>query len=572
MGTGTTTTNSIIRCVFYGCVVAVTVVTFHGINHHQVLFTSSPSSSPWSLLGQYSNNNSSLYYHSDAARILPTTASSSLAAPSTEVSAASSATTAAALLDHQQDQKRHQHPNHNDHNTNTNVGMGSCLLVLEDSIRIVEWIAYHYTMLPLKRLIIGLDKKNPKKFRRRLQHIQHLWMEATTTTRTANTHPLDIIVWENETKWIDPKYAPKGHKEHRKRQDQFLVECMKTHKELHEQEEEQEKRPSRIYNYSNTTTRSHDNYWLLLVDSDEYLIPNYIIEGDDENDGNVASEYPTIKWKTQQSIDRRRKTIQPIRQYITDKRRNEKQSQSSGSGSATILDLLHLLEHLDPNNEIKSNPFSPKLPNCFKLPALQVGVKEDTEARKQDLLKSLHLEDHDNSKDLDSSTLFDYLQTYKYNSYGRNGRGIMSKTLINIANVPFDEITIENVHTSHIPNRYACGYNGPYGSGADYLSSILRINHYVSGTIESFLERSHDWRGRSLSKYYERSNTMVQNMSSSSVGDNNEIHDWLPLFINKMNKVRNAHDDNAALKLLRPIVEWSKQEREEATAQGIVFP
>ena len=552
--TTTTTTNSIIRCVFYGCVViVVTLVSFYGINH-QLLFTSSPSwSSSWPV-GHYSNNNSSLNYDRDASRNLPTTISS--ASSTSSVLAAASA----AL--------RHQHPKTDDdyhHDTNNeNDGMGSCLLVLEDSIRIVEWIAYHYTMLPLKRLIIGLDKKNPAKFRQRLQHIQQLWKEATTSS-TSSTTPskLDIIIWENETKWIDPTYSPKGHKEHRKRQDQFLVECMKTHKELHQQEEKliKMKRQGTATNVTNKT-RSRDQYWLLLVDSDEYLIPNYIIDEEDDNDGNIASEYPTIKWKTQQSIDRRRKTIQPIRQYITEKRRRkEMQTSNFGDGSSTILDLLQHLEQVD-ESTIKNNPFSHKLPNCFKLPALQIGVKEDTTDRKQELLKSLHL---DHKAEEYYSTLLEYLQTYKYNSYGRNGRGIMSKTLINIANVPFDEITIENVHTSHIPNRYACGYNGPYGSGADYLSSILRINHYVSGTIESFLERSHDWRGRSLSKYYERSNTMVQNVTPTTT-HTNEIHDWLPLFTNKMKQ------NDVALKLLQPIVEWSRQEREAATVAGIILP
>ena len=36
-------------------------------------------------------------------------------------------------------------------------GDAACVLVLDDTIRLFEWVAYHYTVLPLSTLVIGFD-------------------------------------------------------------------------------------------------------------------------------------------------------------------------------------------------------------------------------------------------------------------------------------------------------------------------------------------------------------------------------------------------------------------------------
>ena len=39
-------------------------------------------------------------------------------------------------------------------------GFAACLLVLDDTIRLHEWVAYHYTILPLTSLVIAVDPKS----------------------------------------------------------------------------------------------------------------------------------------------------------------------------------------------------------------------------------------------------------------------------------------------------------------------------------------------------------------------------------------------------------------------------
>ena len=70
-----------------------------------------------------------------------------------------------------------------------NPGMAACLLVLEDSIRLTEWIAYHYTTMPLRSLIIALDPKNSPSAIQRIVALQDRWSH----------FGLRIRLWKNDT-------------------------------------------------------------------------------------------------------------------------------------------------------------------------------------------------------------------------------------------------------------------------------------------------------------------------------------------------------------------------------------
>jgi len=36
-------------------------------------------------------------------------------------------------------------------------GLAACLVIKDDNDRLVEWIAYHYQVLPLRFLVVGVD-------------------------------------------------------------------------------------------------------------------------------------------------------------------------------------------------------------------------------------------------------------------------------------------------------------------------------------------------------------------------------------------------------------------------------
>ena len=72
---------------------------------------------------------------------------------------------------------------------------------------------------------------------------------------------------------------------------------------------------------------------------------------------------------------------------------------------------------------------------------------------------------------------------------------------------------------------------GPHESGADYYSSIFRLNHYI-GNIQSFLERKDDYRSRSIELYNYKFNKIV-NIKKNPFYYDYDILPWIDLFINK---------------------------------------
>lgn len=67
--------------------------------------------------------------------------------------------------------------------------MAACLLVLEDSIRLTEWIAYHYTVMPLRNLILALDPKNSPEAIERIFTLKERWEKMG----------LSIRIWQKDS-------------------------------------------------------------------------------------------------------------------------------------------------------------------------------------------------------------------------------------------------------------------------------------------------------------------------------------------------------------------------------------
>jgi len=126
----------------------------------------------------------------------------------------------------------------------------ACMLVLDDTIRLNEWVAYHFTELPLSSLIIGLDPKSSMSSIAEIHSMSHRW----------NPYGLNITVWPTNPfpktyKYYSPnKKRPRGS--HDWRQETLFSSC--THHFLDKGEEE----------------------WLLLTDTDEFLSYNFIQPGE----------------------------------------------------------------------------------------------------------------------------------------------------------------------------------------------------------------------------------------------------------------------------------------------------
>jgi hypothetical protein len=101
---------------------------------------------------------------------------------------------------------------------NSSTFMSSCLLWMDDNHYLVEWLAYHYTVLPLRRLIMCIDPKS---------HTSPL----TILERYSSRGLMNITIW------YEDDFFPAGMRHQSKadpvglflrRQNNCYLQCMKT--------------------------------------------------------------------------------------------------------------------------------------------------------------------------------------------------------------------------------------------------------------------------------------------------------------------------------------------------------
>ena len=142
------------------------------------------------------------------------------------------------------------------HTANKNIinkeeeGFSACLMIMDDNAHLIEWLAYHYQMLPLRRLIVAIDPRSETSPKDILQRWQ------TTTPQHAG---IDITTWSD----VDfmPPHKMDAHKQipdwqtaritdlHRERQEHFYARCM-----------------ARLH--------YEGKGWTALMDTDEYILAN----------------------------------------------------------------------------------------------------------------------------------------------------------------------------------------------------------------------------------------------------------------------------------------------------------
>ena len=150
-------------------------------------------------------------------------------------------------------------------NTNINIneeGISACLLINDENPRLREWIAYHYTTLPLTSLIIAIDPAsrstpaqiilnwfkalgNPQQFFIKTWHEKHyLPQQIRGKCKYENENNNSNDTQQNKCLW-----------HHRDRQQYFIMKCLEEYIKL-------------------------NKTWVLLTDVDEYILPNWIAADD----------------------------------------------------------------------------------------------------------------------------------------------------------------------------------------------------------------------------------------------------------------------------------------------------
>ncbi|KAI2508382.1 hypothetical protein MHU86_6056 [Fragilaria crotonensis] len=383
----------------------------------------------------------------------------------------------------------------------TNTTMAACLFIMDDTLRLMEWIAYHYTVLPLG-----------------------IWLWPLTLILTRSIAP--------DEGWGRQVFGPRGGyrawfldksgdtyraQAHKRRQNFFFSSCLQG-----------------LYNRG---IRS----WTILIDSDEFLLFNYR-HPSEEN----ASRYDAVtKIISAQDLDRARNRIVPIRDQlptwqeevtVADFLQNYTSSLSNGANESKGEWSQQNKQKQEKVELIKEHAWEtagvlPRRPKCLRFPHLRFSSYESNP-----LLVKAGMPEH-----VDPTTLI----TLRQRKVGPMDP-LFSKAMLDLSQAKSAEwFNFKGVVNVHTPSRRMCGRTTKVkfsGSGTDYISSLFRIHHYRSGTIETYLERSGDYRGSSIWRFYAERNIVP-------VNENDDIRGWIHWFIRKMGETK------ARELLLRPMEE-----------------
>ena len=111
-------------------------------------------------------------------------------------------------------------------------GFSACLLFSEDNHYLIEWLAYHYHFLPLRRLIVGVDPASRQSPKHILDRYENL---------------IDVTIW-NDTHVFDGFDVPEDRVfRHRSRQSLLISKCL-------------------------LQFRKEKRTWVALVDTDEFIV------------------------------------------------------------------------------------------------------------------------------------------------------------------------------------------------------------------------------------------------------------------------------------------------------------
>mmetsp|Transcript_34442 Transcript_34442/g.70454 ORF Transcript_34442/g.70454 Transcript_34442/m.70454 type:complete len:450 (-) Transcript_34442:107-1456(-) len=131
----------------------------------------------------------------------------------------------------------------------------ACLLIKDNNIILPEWLAYHYTVLPLRRLIVGVDPSSN--------------FDPQPIFDMYATIGMNITVWKNHSYWID------GRKFHEKKEfhpDEDFYKLEHSYRYIQDRLVYHQKI---FYSQCLRTLKSENRTWTTVIDTDEYLAFNY---------------------------------------------------------------------------------------------------------------------------------------------------------------------------------------------------------------------------------------------------------------------------------------------------------
>lgn len=351
---------------------------------------------------------------------------------------------------------------------NSSEGIAVCFAFSDDNMILSEWIAYHFTTLPLRNLLVLQDPKS----RTSPREILDRW----------NQSNLDIQVWL----WRDEDFMRKSdlrrfkemakigtskadHDRLLKRQNAFAVACNKFFKKL-----ENDRKIT----------------WVGHFDVDEFVVPNRVAHW----------ETKLAKKKLRQRathLNNDRLYLDAIEMRSQMFRTLERTKQRSNSSS-----FLTALEVLNATRDFYTTP------NCIPMGRWNHGTRP---------LGGHSVETWNSSIGIINTSRLETLQYLRGDHPVLVKRKIRGKMMVDLS-----QLSMENLTKSVSPHR---PLPSPFCEEADvtYLESFLSLNHY-RGSWERYSFRNDSRRTYDL---WQEQDKRYRKMDSAHY----QIYKWMPRFV-----------------------------------------
>ena len=408
----------------------------------------------------------------------------------------------------------------------------ACLLIMDDNHYLIEWIAYHYTTLPLRRLIVAVDprsKTSPQPVLDRWNGRINitLWedhdynpnyMENLQKEGCRAAHNMRYTTYYREQQQREKQENP-NHTNgtsttlssiprseiigrhwlsvHRLRQPMFMSECMK-----------QLKRENRS--------------WTLLIDTDEYLTVNNKV--DERMKSDLRTYVPSFSSSASDNDQDNNNTT-----TTTD----------DNMGTTKILDRIQDIQRYNVTRNMSGSKWLPRpkmyQSGCYGVPRLSFGVKEDNNNNN---------ETNDTEKISSSETNTDIPPNNRYGKsyfntstmatlrfqYSSNKQQTNGKPIVDVSKVEYKHLRSKSVSV-HPGLKGYCTKNA---KDIMIKDSYFVVHHYA-GSYEQWIFRKSDSRISKHTMSYEKYLDKYKDMKySDSKIPYDTISGWFPKFVKEV--------------------------------------
>lgn len=153
--------------------------------------------------------------------------------------------------------KRNDNINDNNSISNSNKfgpAMSACLLIKDENPRLIEWLAYHYTVAQLRYLVIAVD---PDSLTSPKELVLQRWKDR-----------MEIQMWEDEQYMNQTQLTIRLARTLRANSNNDMEEFVQLHRE----------RQKTFLARCNLHHQAHNRTWVMHIDVDEYISYNYVHE------------------------------------------------------------------------------------------------------------------------------------------------------------------------------------------------------------------------------------------------------------------------------------------------------